>query len=80
MVLVVALVLGVVGYVKFNGNITAIDVSPLLGERPHNAAPADKVTNLKPINILVMGSDTRDLGTNEFGKKQNFPGSPPTRP
>jgi anionic cell wall polymer biosynthesis LytR-Cps2A-Psr (LCP) family protein len=73
--LALVLVLGVVGYVKLNGNITAVDVSTLLGERPHNGATADELTNLKPVNILVMGSDTRDLGTNEFGKKQNFLGA-----
>ena len=73
-VLVVALVVGVVGYVKFNGNIKAVDLSPFLGERPHNAAPVDRQTNLKPINILVLGSDTRDLGTDEFGKKGDLSG------
>ena len=65
--LVVMLALGVLAYVKLNGNITQFDVSKLLGQRPQNNAIADKVTNLKPVNILVIGSDTRDLGTKEFG-------------
>lgn len=65
--LVLLLVLGVVAYYKLNGNITAFDVSKLLGQRPQNNAIANKVTNLKPVNILVIGSDTRDLGTSEFG-------------
>jgi len=61
------LTLGVVGYVKLNGNIKRVDVSKLLGERPKNVATANEATNLKPVNILVMGSDTRNLGTSEFG-------------
>ena len=73
--LALLLALGATMYVKLNGNITAIDILPLLGERPHNGATADRVTNLKPLNILVMGMDTRDLGTNEFGKKKNFAGN-----
>jgi len=65
--LALLLVLGVLAYVKLNGNITHFDVSKLLGQRPANNAAADKLTNLKPVNILVIGSDTRDLGTSEFG-------------
>ncbi len=61
------LALGAVAYVKLNGNITRIDVSKLLGERPKNIATANKLTNLKPLNILVIGSDTRDLGTSAYG-------------
>jgi LCP family protein required for cell wall assembly len=65
MALVVAL--GTVAYFKLNANITPLDISGLLGQRPKNAAAADRTTNLLPLNILVMGSDTRDLGTSEFG-------------
>ena len=68
--LALLLVLGVIAYVKLNGNITQFDVSKLLGQRPQNNATADKLTNLKPVNILVMGSDTRDLGTSAFGTTQ----------
>lgn len=73
--LVLLLTMGTAAYVKFNGNITRIDVSGLLGQRPKNNAVADKLTNLKPVNILVIGSDTRDLGTNAFGNAANFAGA-----
>jgi len=63
----VILVLGVLAYVKLNGNITKFDVSKLLGKRPQTNSVVNKVTNLKPVNILVIGSDTRDLGTSQFG-------------
>jgi len=66
-VLVLVLALGVTAYVKLNGNITKLDLTKLLGQRPHNSATVNKVTDLKPLNILVMGSDTRDLGTTSFG-------------
>ena len=74
-VLTLVLVLGVVVYVKLNGNITRVDVSKLLGQRPPNKAAADKLTNIKPVNILVMGSDTRDLGTSQFGTTQQVSGA-----
>ncbi|MEO8556930.1 MAG: LCP family protein [Actinomycetota bacterium] len=66
-ILAVVLTLGAVAYVKLNGNITQVDVSKLLGQRPKSSATADKLTNLKPLNILVIGSDTRDLGTSSYG-------------
>lgn len=68
--LAVLLVLGVLVVVKLNGNINKVDVSRLLGKRPTNSAGTNKVTNLEPLNILVMGSDTRELGggTKKFGK------------
>ena len=66
-VLVLVLVLGVLAYVKLNGNITQLDISKLLGQRPQSNAAVNKLTNLKPMNILVIGSDTRDLGTTSFG-------------
>jgi LCP family protein required for cell wall assembly len=66
-ILAVVLTLGTLAYVKLNGNITRVDVSKLLGQRPKNSATADKLTNLKPMNILVIGSDTRDLGTSSYG-------------
>lgn len=65
--LVLLLVVGVTAYFKLNGNITRLDVASALGKRPENSAVVDQATKLKPINILVMGSDTRDLGTREFG-------------
>jgi hypothetical protein len=63
--LALLLVVGVMAYLKLNSNITQLDVSKLLGKRP--VTSADRVTNLKPLNILVIGSDTRALGTIEFG-------------
>src|SRR5450759_4272713 len=53
-------------YLKLNGNITQFDVSKLLGKRPQSNS-VNKLTNLKPVNILVIGSDTRALGTSQFG-------------
>jgi LCP family protein required for cell wall assembly len=67
-VLVVALVLGVAAYVKLNGNISRLDISDALGDRPEPQATTDAQTNLAPINIFVMGSDSRE-GTN-LGKGQ----------
>jgi len=56
------------GYLKLNSNITRVDITRELGKRPSNTVNANRVTNLKPLNILVMGSDTRvDLGTTKFG-------------
>ena len=66
-ILAVVLTLGTLAYVKLNGNITRVNVSSLLGQRPKNIATPDKLTNLKPMNILVIGSDTRDLGTSSYG-------------
>lgn len=72
---VLLLMLGVAAYVKLNANITQFDVSKLLGKRPQTNAVVNKVTNLKPVNILVIGSDTRALGTNEFGTTQQVSGA-----
>ena len=65
--LALLLVVGVLAYFKLSGNISTLDVSRLLGKRPANDAVANKVTNLKPMNILVMGVDTRNLGTTKYG-------------
>ncbi|GAB3074270.1 MULTISPECIES: LCP family protein [unclassified Phycicoccus] len=66
--LVVVLVLGIAAYVKLNGNISRVDITNALGDRPQPAATTDAVTNLPPVNIMVMGSDSRE-GTN-LGKGQ----------
>ena len=71
--LALLLVMGAMAYVKLNGNITQLDVSKLLGKRP--ASSADRLTNLKPLNILVMGSDTRALGTNAYGTTKDAAGA-----
>jgi LCP family protein required for cell wall assembly len=73
--LALVLVLGAMAYIRLNSNITKLDVSKLLGQRPHNSAAVDPVTNLKPLNILLIGSDTRALGTNEFGTTQEVAGA-----
>ncbi len=57
----------VVAYFKLNGNITRLDVSRYLGNRPSTSQAA--AGQDKPLNILVMGSDTREgIGTTEYGK------------
>ena len=51
-------------YVSLNGNINRVDVSHILGVRPSQSTGDERA-----LNILVMGSDTREgLGTTEFGK------------
>ena len=53
---VVALVIGlgsVFFYRHLNGNITFLNIDDRLGDRPDAIAPGD------PINVLVMGSDSR---------------------
>ena len=67
-VTVAALVLGIAAYVKLNGNINRLDITSALGDRPEQQATVDKNTNLKPLNIMVMGSDSRE-GT-KLGKQQ----------
>lgn len=64
-VVVVALVLGVTAYVKLNGNINRLDISDALGVRPKAQATTDEATNLPPMNIMVMGSDTRAKTTGD---------------
>lgn len=60
-VLVVAVAASVVVYLKLDGNITGVDMTEALGNRPDTVATTDPDTNLPPMNILLMGSDTRDL-------------------
>ncbi|WP_230208935.1 LCP family protein [Nostocoides sp. HKS02] len=65
--LVVLLVLGIGVYLKLTGNINRIDISGALGRRPSPAATTDAVTNLAPMNVFVMGSDTRAGQGGNFG-------------
>jgi len=66
--LAVALVLSVVAYVKLTGNINRIDITDALGKRPDKQATTDVNTKLGPMNILVMGSDTRaGSGNDKYG-------------
>jgi LCP family protein required for cell wall assembly len=70
--LVLVLVLVVVVYFKLNSNITQLDVSKMLG----HSLSTDGAANLKPMNILVMGSDTRaGIGTNDFGTTADVSGA-----
>jgi LCP family protein required for cell wall assembly len=65
-----ALVAGVVAYFRLQGNIDTIDLAEIAGNnRPTNTATADPETNLQPMNILLMGSDTRSglEDASEFG-------------
>ena len=71
-----ALLLVVVGMasLKLNSNINELDVSKLIGKRP--AHVVDPASDLAPMNILVMGSDTRTgLGTNAFGTSKDRVGA-----
>ncbi len=70
--LVVAIALGIAAYVKLNGNISRLDISKALGDRPESGATTDAVTNLPPVNIMIMGSDSREgtslgEGQTEYG-------------
>ncbi|MDF2144862.1 LCP family protein [Knoellia sp. p5-6-4] len=66
--LAVALVLSVVAYVKLTGNINRLDLGDALGTRPEKQATTDSRTKLGPMNILVMGSDTRaGTGNSKYG-------------
>ena len=75
--MVVVLVLGLLAYVKLNGNIHKLDLAGELGVRPKSKAGKDAQTNLPPMNILVMGSDTRDLGAgvHGFGSAKSISGA-----
>lgn len=65
---VVVLVLTVGIYLKLTGNIDKIDISGL-GWRPDREASKDSDTDLGPLNILVMGSDSRaGEGNKEYGQ------------
>ena len=66
---------GVYAYQRLQGNITARDVSGLLGDRPDRA---DGAGDTAPVNVLVMGSDTRALadGTGDaYGGEAADPGA-----
>lgn len=72
---VVCLVLVVVGVAavglwKLHGNLTSINIDEVVGtERPTVSATTDAETDLLPLNILLVGSDTREKLTNadDFG-------------
>lgn len=70
--LAIALVLSVVAYVKLTGNISKLDITEALGKRPEKQATTDARTKLGPMNILVMGSDTRaGSGNDKYGSNNS---------
>jgi LCP family protein required for cell wall assembly len=66
--LVVVLTGGFIVYRQLEGNITALDTTDALGtDRPEAAIPED--AERKPLNILLLGSDTREgIGNNIGGE------------
>lgn len=65
-VLVVALTGGFFVYRHLEGNITSMDVEDALGnDRPNEVVEAD--VPHKPLNILLLGSDTREGQGNNIG-------------
>lgn len=59
LVLVVVLVGGLLVYRHLNKNITSLDVTPALGTDRPTAAPQKKSEPNKPLDVLLIGSDTR---------------------
>ncbi len=73
-VTVLALVAGGLAYFRLQGNIATVDLAEIVGNnRPSQTVEADPETNLPPMNILLMGSDTREGLTDAsgFGGKGN---------
>jgi LCP family protein required for cell wall assembly len=69
---------GVYAYYRLQGNINAQNIDGLLGTRPTDQSTVDPTTGQSAVNILVMGSDTRDLsdGTGgEYGGESADPGA-----
>ena len=65
-VLVVALTAGFFAYRHLEGNIDSLDVAEALGtDRPEEIIPED--VEHKPLNILLLGSDTREGQTGGIG-------------
>lgn len=70
-VLVLALVAGLgVGYLRLQNNLTSTNLLQP-GEKPHTAAADD---NKDPINILVLGTDTRQGQDPSFGSTNDSSG------
>lgn len=68
----------VVGFVAFavyqlQGNLSSVDISKALGKRPDQVATAAPGTDTLPLNVLLVGSDTRDLNdADNFGGTNNI--------
>jgi LCP family protein required for cell wall assembly len=65
-VLVVALAVGFFAYRHLEGNITAMDVEDALGTDRPSALPDDNEHH-DPLNVLLLGSDTREGQGNNIG-------------
>lgn len=65
--LVVLLVSGVLVYRHLDGNIQSIDISSGLGTDRPTALPKKKGVPNKPMNVLLIGSDTREGAGNKVG-------------
>ena len=66
-VLVIVLAGGYLVYQHLNHNISSMDVTKDLGtDRPSQVAPAKNVPT-KPLNVLILGSDTRAGQTGHIG-------------
>ncbi len=67
------LLAGIIGFVAFaaiklQSNISSIDISGALGRRPSVEATRNSSTDQLPLNILLVGSDTRNIAdVDEFG-------------
>ncbi|PRY11403.1 LCP family protein [Kineococcus rhizosphaerae] len=69
---------GVFAYYKLQGNINAQDLGNLVGAKPSDESTVDPTTGQDAVNILVMGSDTRDLSDgsgDEYGGESADPGA-----
>jgi LCP family protein required for cell wall assembly len=68
-VLAVLVVGSLVAFWRFEGNISAFDISAIAGNNRPRQAVSDPSTDLAPMNVLVMGSDTRTEleDASEFG-------------
>ncbi|MBV2153861.1 LCP family protein [Kitasatospora sp. SUK 42] len=80
--LAAVLVLSVVGagawfYHRLDNNITTFDAGGVATERPPAPVPASPGAQV-PVNILLLGSDTRDDGNNALGGGDEGPGNSDT--
>ncbi|WP_432510177.1 LCP family protein [Kineococcus sp. SYSU DK001] len=69
---------GVYAYYRLQGNINAQSLDGLIGDKPSDESAVDPTTGQDAVNILVMGSDTRELsdGTGgEYGGADADPGA-----
>jgi LCP family protein required for cell wall assembly len=66
-VLVVLLVAGFLVYRHLDGNIKSLDVATGLGTDRPTAMPKKKGVPNKPMNVLLIGSDSRDGAGNKMG-------------